>query len=424
MKRREFVQGVGKTALGASFLAACPWFGAFAQEQETIGAKARIGIIGPGSRGQLLMSFLATNPKATITALCDDFEPSMKSALSIAPNARQYTDYRFLLDDKNIDAVVIATPPHLHAKILLDSFAAGKHAFVEKAFSIHQDETYAMYQAYKNNNRVMFVGHQRMFDPRYINAMSRIHDGEFGSIQCIRTYWDRNTDWKRPLPTPNDERKINWRLYKEYSRGLMTELASHQLQVGNWAMNSIPNKIAGFGSIVDRKDGREVYDNVHVSYMYDNGVNMHFSSTNSNRFYGLEEQILCTNGTLELEKQKHYPESPPPAPAMLRMINKMENKLFESVPFASGSWAPETASSNKGEYILGKKSMGDGTKMLLEAFVESVITGKRVPRLIEEGYYSSMLSLLGHQAMEEQRVIEFPDKYKIDYLNHQSTAQS
>ena len=58
--------------------------------------------------------------------------------------------------------------------------------------------------------------------------------------------------------------------------------------------------------------------------------------------------------------------------------------------------------------------------MLLEAFVEAVITGKRVPKLIEEGYYSSMLCLLGHQAMEEQRVIDFPDKYKIDYLNHKA----
>lgn len=420
MNRREFVQGMGKTALGASLLASCPWFGAFAQEVETVGEKARLGIIGPGSRGQYLMRFLAANPKANIVALCDNYAPSMKGALGIAPNARQYTDYRQLLEDKNVDAVVIATPPYLHARMLLDAFAAGKHAFVEKAFSIDQEETYSMYQAYKNCDRVMFVGHQRMFDPRYINAMDRIHAGEFGAVQCIRTYWDRNTDWKRPVPSPDLERKINWRLYKEYSRGLMTELASHQIQVGNWALQAIPNKITGFGAIADRKDGREVYDNVHVVFGYDNGANMSFGCTNSNRFYGLEEQILCSHGTLEMEKQKYYPESVPPAPAMLRMINKMENDLFEAVPFASGSWAPETAKANKGEYILGKKSHGDGTQMLLEAFVEAVITGKRVPKLIEEGYYSSMLCLLDHQAMEEQRVIDFPDKYKIDYLNHKA----
>ncbi len=370
------------------------------------------------------MNWLIRNPKAQIVALCDDYEPSLKAGLKLAPQAKTYSDYRKLLEDKDIDAVVIATPPYLHAPMLIDAFAAGKHAFVEKALSIDKDEVLAMYQAYKKCDRVMFIGHQRLYDPTYISIMNRIHKGEFGPVQCIRTFWDRNADWRRPVPSPELERKINWRLYKEYSRGLMTELGSHQIQVGNWVMKSIPNKIAGFGAIVDRKDGREVYDDVHVIYMYDNGVNMSFASTNSNRFYGLEEQILCKKGTIEPEKGKYYLENPKPAEAILRMINKMERNLFEAVPFAGASWAPETAKANKGEFILDKPAKTDGSDLLLNAFVESVITGKRVPTLIEEGYYSSMLCLLGHQAMEEQRVITFPDQYKIDYLNHQAPVSN
>lgn len=424
MNRREFVQGMGKVSLGATLLAICPWFDAFALQDDTIKEKARLGIIGPGSRGQYLMHYLALNPKAEIVALCDDYKPSLAGALSITPQAKVYTDYRKMLEDKTIDAVVIATPPHLHAKMLLDSFAAGKHAFVEKAFSIDKDETLAMYQAYKNGDRVLYVGHQRMFDPRYISIMERLHNKEFGDIQMIRATWDRNSDWKRPCPSEDLQRKINWRLYKEYSRGIMTELASHQYQVGNWAMKAIPNKIMGHGSIHTRKDGREIYDNTSTVMSYDDGTAMIFNATCSNRFYGLEEQILCQKGTIEPEKQKYYLESTPPAPGFLRMINQMEKDVFGAVPFAGASWAPETAKANSGQYILDKKTNSDGSEMLLKAFVESVITGKKAPNLIEEGYYSSMLCLLGHQAMEEERVIMFPDKYKIDYLNHKVPALS
>lgn len=420
MRRREFMQNVGRASLGAAFLSSFPWFSAFADEANTVNEVARIGVIGPGSRGQLLMRIMATNPKVKFVAICDDYKPNLEAGLALAgAGAKAYDDYRKMLEDKDVDGVIIATPPHLHCQMLLDTLAAGKHAFVEKAFSIHQEETHTMYKAYQNSDRVMFVGHQRMFDPRYIQIMERINSGEFGEIQSIRTNWDRNGNWRRPVPSPELERKINWRLYKDYSRGLMTELGSHQLQVGNWAMKAIPNKIMGHGAIVSRHD-REVYDNVMTLYVYDNGVSMTFESTNSNKFYGLEERILCQKGTITPEKGKYYMESIPPAPGILHMINDVENKVFDAVPFAGTSWAPETANPNSGEYILGKKAKGDGTRQLLEAFAECVITGKRVPNLIEEGYYSSMLCLLGHQAMEEQRIIEFPDKYKIDYLNHKA----
>ena len=109
-----------------------------------------------------------------------------------------------------------------------------------------------------------------------------------------------------------------------------------------------------------------------------------------------------------------------PAPAFLQMVNDWENKVFDSLPFAGTSWAPETANENKGEFIIGERPKSDGTSLLLEAFVEAVITQKQPKNIAEEGYYASMLCLLGHQALEEERTLYFPDEYKIDYLNHQS----
>ena len=97
------------------------------------------------------------------------------------------------------------------------------------------------------------------------------------------------------------------------------------------------------------------------------------------------------------------------------MVNSWENALFEEIPFAGTSWAPETANVNKGEFILGERPKTDGTSLLVDAFVEAVITGKQPERIAEEGYYASLLCLWGHKAIETGQMLVFPEEYKIDY---------
>lgn len=405
---------------GGVLLATSPWFSAFSEEKETVGSVARIGIIGPGSRGQHLMSFLVQNPKVEIVALCDVYKPSIEAALIMAPKAKVYTDYKKLLEDKNVDAVLIATPLHLHYQIVIDSFDAGKHVFCEKSIAYSMEETHQIYQKFKSSNKVFYVGQQRLFDPRYIRSIEMVHSGELGALNGIRSFWHRNNDWRRPVPSDANDKQINWRLYNDCSRGIMTELACHQLQIGTWAMREIPNKVMGHGAITFWKEKREVYDNASCIYVFENGVKMNFDSVLSNKFYGLEEQLLCNKGTIEPEKSKYYFEEIPPAPAFLQMINDFENAIFGTLPFAGTSWVPETANTNDGQYILDEKGYGDGTSLMLSAFAESVISGKQPPMIAEESYYATQLSLLGHQAMEQEKMLVFPDEYKIDYLNHKA----
>lgn len=376
ISRREFLKNIGMTGAGV-LLAASPWLSAFSEAVNTSNEKCRLGIIGPGSRGRFLMSFLVQNPKVDIVALCDIYQPSIDEALKLAPKAKVYGDYRELLENNNIDAILVATPLSSHCKIVMDAFDAGKHVFCEKTIGFTMEECFRMYNKHRSTGKIFFTGQQRLFDPRYIKAMEMIHAGTFGEINAIRTFWYRNGDWRRPVPSANLERQINWRLYKEYSKGLMTELACHQLQIGSWALNKLPEKVMGHGAITYWKDGREVYDNVSCLYVFDDGVKMTFDSVISNQFYGLEEQIMGNLGTVEPEKGKYYFESIPPAPGFLQMINDWENKLFDSLPFAGTSWAPETANENKGELILGERPKSDGTSLLLEAFVEAVITRKQ-----------------------------------------------
>ncbi|TWV13234.1 twin-arginine translocation signal domain-containing protein [Bacteroidaceae bacterium HV4-6-C5C] len=421
ISRRDFLKNIG--IVGASaVLAASPWLSTFSEVTLTGKEKCRLGVIGVGSRGQFHLGFLSKNPKVEVVALCDIYPPSIEEAHKIVPKAKLYGDYRKLLDNKDIDAVLVATPLNTHYKIVMDAFDAGKHVLCEKCIGYTIEECYNMYKRHKETGLIFFTGQQRLFDPRYIKAMELVHRGMFGEINAIRTFWNRNGDWRRPVPSPELEHLINWRLYRASSKGLMTELACHQLQIGSWALHKLPEKVMGHGAITFWKDGRDVYDNISCIYVFDNGVKMTFDSVISNKFYGLEEQIMGNLGTVEPEHGKYYFENTPPAPGFLQMVNEFENRLFGSLPFAGTSWAPETANENKGEYILGERPQSDGTSLLLEGFVEAVIARRQPARIAEEGYYASVLCLLGHQAIEEGRVLTFPDEYKIDYLNHHNHA--
>lgn len=419
MDRREFIKNVGALSGGAVLLSS-PWLSSFAQTKETVGERLRVGVIGPGSRGRFLTSFLVQNPKVELAAFADIYQPSLDKALELAPKAKCYKDYRDLLNDKSIEAVVIATPLYLHHEHAMAALDAGKQVYCEKSMGMDIQQCYDIYQKHVSTGNVLFVGQQRLFDPRYIRAMEMIHSGMFGSVQAIRSYWFRNGSWRREVPSPELERHINWRMYDEYSRGLMTELACHQLHTGMWAMQDIPNKVMGSGAITYWKDGREVFDNVSLIYDFDNGVKMSYTSVISNKFYGLEEQILGNKGTVEPEKGKFYFEEVEAAPAFKQLLSEIENNLFEAIPFAGTSWAAETAKANVGEYILGETPKTDGTDLALAAFVEASITKKQPAKIAEEGYYASALSLLGHEAITQERMLVFPDEYKLDYLNHKA----
>lgn len=417
MERREFLKNLG-IAGGTVLAASSPWLSAFSEVDHTNSSRAKLAIIGPGSRGRFLLSFLKKNPNADIIAICDIYQPSIDETLKLYPQAKVYKDYRALLENKEVEGVIVTTPLNTHYQIVMDAFDAGKHVFCEKALAMTIEDCYKMYEKHRETGKIFFVGQQRLFDPRYIKAMEMIYAGTFGELEGFRAYWFRNNDWRRPVPSPELERHINWRLYKEYSKGLMTELACHQIQVGSWAMREIPNKVMGHGAITFWKDRREVYDNVSCIYVFDNGVKLNYESVVSNKFYGLEEQILGNLGTVEPEKGKYYFENFDPAPGFLQLINDWENRLFDSLPFAGTSWAPETANVNHGEYLIGEKPKSDGTSLLIDAFAEAVITQQQPKNIAEEGYYASALCLLGHDAIEAEQILTFPDEYKLNYLNH------
>lgn len=382
--------------------------------------KVRLGIVGTGSRGSYLMQLihsLGIDEAIEIVAICDIYEPNLNIARALAPQAKAFTDYRKLIELKELDAIIVATSLHQHAHITIDALENGLHVFCEKAMARTMEDTFAMAEAHKRTGKILHIGHQRLFDPKYLEGMQRIHEGILGEVTQMRAYWHRNNDWRRPVPEdqPELDRHINWRLYKEYSCGLVTELASHQIQVGNWAKKALPVDVRGTGSISFWKEGREVHDNIALIFSYADGTQFIYDSMVQNKKYGFEEQILGHKGTIEFETNRFFLEEPPtpPQPAgIVQLIGNLEKNIFGSVPIGSSSWAPEVAQNYKGEPLVAIDKT-DGTLEQLIGFARSVREGKPIPGLFEQCYYGSVWTLLAQEAIDTGKVITMPDNLII-----------
>ena len=413
--RREFLKRLAVVAGSSALLAELPWWSSLRAEPvgDSPADRVRVGLIGVGSRGNLHLTHLLRTPGVEIAALCDDYAPHLEAGLARVKGAKGFSDYRQMLDMPGLDGVLIATPLYLHARMCIDAFASGKHVFCEKSLAYTIEECQAIADAHRGSSKVFQIGHQRMFSPVFLRALELVQSGRIGQITQIRAYWHRNGNWRVPVPDPSLEHRLNWRLYRAYSCGLMTELASHHMQVANWFLGASPIACAGYGSINYWKDGRELYDNVNLVYRYPNGVQVVYDSLISNRFYGLEIQIMGPKGTIEAEAGRIYAEEPPPAPGIVQLINGIEHGFFHSVPIGGPSWVPDLKKDTKGNWLVGEDISDDGTALSLAAYANAIRAGKPVPGMMEQACRSGVSVLMGQTAMEQQKEIAWPEGFRI-----------
>jgi len=428
---RSFIKELGCISGGAALLATTPWLKSCTPSKLKDASKnniARIGIIGTGSRGQYHINNLLKIPFVRIVALCDSYSVNLKAASSMVASASLYSDYKSLLEENEIDGIVIATPLGMHAKITIDCLDAGKHVFCEKAMALTMDQCKEVYAKYKQSDKVLYYCMQRMFDEKYVRAFQMIKTGLIGDVVGMRCHWFRNADWRREVPSPALEKKINWRLYRQYSAGLMTELGSHQLEVCTIVSGKIPNKVAGFGDIVYWKDGREVYDSVALTYQFEDGRNIVYESLISNKFNGMEEQILGKDGTVDLSKGVYYLEEDNLSYGIKQLLKQIGNGIYAAVPAGGPSWRPEIKGqydphpilSNRTGVVSGESMIGaenDGSFEILESFCQACITGEKAENIVEEAYCATILCLMGNLAMDEKRVVSMPEEFIIPYMH-------
>jgi predicted dehydrogenase len=247
LDRRSFLIAGGLTALASTRA-----FGA--------NDRLRIGVIGAGGRMRgLLNSAENTGVPFEIVSVCDVYTPrreEVKSRTSAAA-ATTCADYNDVLNDKSIDAVIIATPDHWHVRVARAALAAGKDVYLEKPVTHTLEEGEALLKSVRSSRQILQCGMQQRSWPHFRNAVDLIQGGALGQVTQVRTYWWQNygsnwvpkpvdaaqLDWKQWLGGAPDqpftlEKYSHWRWYWSFGGGAMTDLFAHWIDVVQWAMKA------------------------------------------------------------------------------------------------------------------------------------------------------------------------------------------
>jgi predicted dehydrogenase len=315
ISRREFTQSLSALAVSAStgvLNAATEASSIEAAETDAARQIApaknsspfRLGIIGAGSRGQeLIRSFLRV-PGVSVAAAADVYEPRFAQLNRICGHeVAAHKDYRALLDRKDLNAVIVATPLGLHGEHVVAALSSGHHVYGEKVMAYTVDQANAIVAAATDSKRIYQIGHQYRYSPWIRAAVQRVQQGEIGDVTHIIGYWHRNNDWRRPVPDPTLEHLINWRLYHQWSLGLIAELGSHHMDIANWVFGEYPEAALASGSICRYHDGRETDDNVQAILNYSGGRRFIFTSITDNAKMGDQLWLYGTKGSLNLTLQ-------------------------------------------------------------------------------------------------------------------------
>ena len=416
--RRLFLQGLSATAIAASLTPEASAQAASQAEAEaarqiaptTDSSPLRVGIIGPGSRGKELVRNLLRVPGVRIAAAADVYPPRFDQLNQVCGYiVPSHTDYRALLDRKDLDAVVVATPLGLHASHVVPALGSGRHVYGEKTMAYTVDQAREIATAAQSATRIYQVGHQYRYSPWIRAAIARVQAGEIGDVTHILGYWNRNNDWRRPVPTPDPgghlEHLINWRLYNQWSLGLIAELGSHHMDIANWVFGSYPTAALASGSICCYHDGRETDDNVQVVLTYSAGRRFIFTSMTDNAKQGDQLWLYGTKGSLNvtLEDATFFYEP--------RQIAKAptQGKGEEKGVTTSASYRPGGEMPYRGPgKPLTIANPEDATTIAIRAFVHCVRTKTQPIANAHVGLGSALGVIQANQALREKREVAIP----------------
>src|SRR5215831_8171181 len=276
--RRDFLKG-GSVATLMTMLGGVELFSSASAQTSDIkgtGDKVKVAVIGLGSWGREILNTLGRLPIAEVAAICDTYPASLRRAATAAPGATQTPDYKTILANNDIKAVIIATPTHLHKDITLESLKAGKHTYCEAPLANTIEDARTIALAGKASKLALFqVGLQIRSDPQRHFLVPFIRSGALGRFVTARAQWHKKQSWRAASPNPEREKELNWRLDKSLSTGLMGEVGCHQIDEANWFFNALPRAMTGFSrmSLWD-SDGREVPDTAQVMIEYPGHVIM------------------------------------------------------------------------------------------------------------------------------------------------------
>jgi predicted dehydrogenase len=422
MNRRTFT----KTAAALGALAALPASARPAESNERI----RLGFIGVGNRGDQLLDAFLVHKDAEVAALCDVYQPYLEAAQKKAGgNAKVHGDYRKLLEQKDVDAVVIATPDHWHALQFVAACRMEKDVYVEKPLSLCIAEGRKMVSVATETKRVTQVGLHRRSSAFIREAMQLLRDGAIGKVTVAKCYHLRNEspmgigkpadgdppaglNWEMWLgPAPKVAYNPNRCLYKfrwfsDYSGGQLTNFGTHYLDVIQWGLGQeAPKSVCALGGKYVIEDNRDIPDTLEVVWEYDGALatfSQYNASASPGNPGGFEMEFRGTKGTMFLNEGQGYQIIPEKVrtkelPALSPLARK-EN--------AEQSRAVQTA--REAANLKGRADTADHARN----FLDCVKSRKATNCPIAVGHRSTTATLLAKIALKRGRLLTWDSEHE------------
>ncbi len=306
-----------------------------AAAEKAAGPQVKCAVIGLGSRGRDILATLALLKEGTVAAICDTYAASLRRASEAAPKAGKHSDYKEILANKEIQAVILATPTHQHRQIALEALQAGKHVYCEAPLAHTIEDARAIALAAKGAVKQVFQsGLQMRSDPQRHFLLQFIRSGAMGKNLLARTQWNKKQSWRFTSPNPEREREINWRLRKDTSLGLVGEIGLHQIDAAGWFMNLKPTAVNGFGSVMHWEDGREVADTMQAVFEYPGGVTLTHASTLANSFDSDHEVYFGTDSAIMVRGNKAWMFKEADAPLLGWEVYARKDEFYKETGIA------------------------------------------------------------------------------------------
>ncbi|MDX9752741.1 MAG: Gfo/Idh/MocA family oxidoreductase [bacterium] len=430
----------------------------------------KTGIIGTGVEGRILIS--QTDPKyVQIVAFSDirwdNAELGKRAIVSRGHTAdpKYHGNYIDLLEDPEIEAVMIASPLWQHGPMAIEALKRGKHVFTEKTMAMNMEECQQMVELAKQNGVHLQVGHQRFYNPLYWDAFRMYKEGLLGNVYNIRAGWHRNSDWDywklakmfttnakledlfnrfqtqfdpKPFGYNDNQELVNWRWYSKFSRGMWTELCSHQLAITNWFFgdgvnDAVPKFAMATGghykveadfpppqSRLYAKDDRDIMDHVYAIFQYDENKTVTYSAIHSNSFDNYFEEIMGTRCTVILknENEKYLFWEPgwdevtaKKAADAERAGTKVETVKEDDHAESASAFAAHVSGQAKGGGGASDMNELEPYMYELQGFSHSIRTG--APNLCDgiRAGRAAQAAFAGQDAIANGGYIEIPNKF-------------
>jgi predicted dehydrogenase len=447
--RREFLS---KTALAAAGLTVGTQTFAAADYSNIPGAAERIrmGFIGLGNRGSQLLKLFMSHPDVEISAFCDLYEPYMTRDRSLVdpryikdlggqipkmgetfPNkVKKYNDFRKLLEDKDIDAVCIATPDHWHALITINAIQAGKDIYVEKPLTQTIKEGRMMVDAQAKSKQIVAVGLNRRGNLIYQKLAKDVPSGKIGKVTVARAARINNMfpSGIGKLKPEEPPKNFNWdmwlgpRAYRPYQYNISPYMFrwwnDYSSQMGNWGVHymdvirwmmgeTAPVAISAHGGNFAVDDDRDIPDTMEVTYEFTSGALATFSifeaSSGGSFPYG-EVELRGTKGTLYADENGYK----------ITGTKKGQFQTWDKM-------IEDETYSSKNE-ILADGSSGDSTATLVRNFLDCIKSRKTPLCPLEEGHRSTSFAHLANIALKIGSRLEW-DPVKELFKNNEAANQ-